>query len=335
MQQDTLTGLKHDQKGHRFTSRSTPPAQNERGNNGKAGACNQPRTVLLMAPSAALAAAATACVATLAAAGHRVVAVLPEGGIPDALAGVVASERVVCLSGEGCSEVSIGCAIKALPARFHAMDAVVNFALAPTRRSALLQADAAVELPPGAGLRDLLKATRAVLPGLADSQRGQVIAVLLKDADSRCQADPASVGLRSELDELGVRFTRIVAGPMERKACIDFSAGSRPRSGSAAGGALSLGDLAQAVTWTLAQPRQVAVRDIEIGPAPQCQPVLSRREQEVLDWTACGKTSEEISCILGLSVSAVNFHVKSLLFKLQCCNRTAAVARAALLGLLA
>lgn len=335
MQHDTSTALKRDQKGHRFTSLSAPPSQNERANNGKAGACDQPRTVLLMAPSAALAAAATACAAMLAAAGHKVVAVLPEGGIPDALVGPMASERVVCLSGEGCSEVSIGCAIEALPARFHAMDAVVNFALVPARRSALLQADAAIELPPQAGLRDLLKATRAVLPDLAHSRRGQVIAVLLKDADFHCQADPASAGLRAELDELGVRFTRIVAGPMERKACIDFSTGSRPRSNSVASGALSLGDLAQAVTWALAQSRQVAVRDIEIGPAPKCQPLLSRREHEVLDWTACGKTSEEISCILGLSVSAVNFHVKSLLFKLQCCNRTAAVARAALLGLLA
>ena len=97
---------------------------------------------------------------------------------------------------------------------------------------------------------------------------------------------------------------------------------------------LSAADVAQALAWALDQPCRPAVRDIGIGPTPRCQPMLSLREREVLEWTACGKTSEEIARILELSVSAVNFHVKNLLFKLQCCNKAAAVARAALLGML-
>lgn len=59
---------------------------------------------------------------------------------------------------------------------------------------------------------------------------------------------------------------------------------------------------------------------------------LTRREREVLQWTADGKSAQDIADILILSKSAVDFHLKNLLKKLETPNKTAAVARAALLG---
>jgi DNA-binding CsgD family transcriptional regulator len=63
-------------------------------------------------------------------------------------------------------------------------------------------------------------------------------------------------------------------------------------------------------------------------------PALTGREIEVLKWTADGKTSGEISTLLAVSENTVNFHVKNAVAKLQTANKTAAVVRAAMLGLL-
>lgn len=61
---------------------------------------------------------------------------------------------------------------------------------------------------------------------------------------------------------------------------------------------------------------------------------LTRRETEVLKWTADGKTSGEISDLLAVSENTVNFHVKNAVRKLQVANKTSAVVKAAMLGLL-
>lgn len=63
-------------------------------------------------------------------------------------------------------------------------------------------------------------------------------------------------------------------------------------------------------------------------------PELTAREIEILKWTADGKTSGEISDLLTVSHNTVNFHVKNAVAKLQTANKTAAVVRAAMLGLL-
>ncbi|MDE2077546.1 MAG: autoinducer binding domain-containing protein [Burkholderiales bacterium] len=62
---------------------------------------------------------------------------------------------------------------------------------------------------------------------------------------------------------------------------------------------------------------------------------LTPREIEVLKWTADGKTSNDISEILVISTDTVNFHVKNAVCKLAVPNKTAAVVRAYMLGLLA
>lgn len=61
---------------------------------------------------------------------------------------------------------------------------------------------------------------------------------------------------------------------------------------------------------------------------------LTAREREVLQWAADGKSSQDIAEILTVSKSAVDFHIKNAMHKLQTSNKTAAVARAVLLGML-
>jgi len=63
-------------------------------------------------------------------------------------------------------------------------------------------------------------------------------------------------------------------------------------------------------------------------------PTLTSREIETLKWTADGKSAQEIADIMIVSKNTVDFHVKNAVVKLQTANKTAAVVRAAILGLL-
>lgn len=67
---------------------------------------------------------------------------------------------------------------------------------------------------------------------------------------------------------------------------------------------------------------------------PESEVRLSEREVEILRWTAEGKTSGEVSDILGIGERTVNFHINNAASKLNVANKTAAVVRAAVLGLL-
>jgi len=62
--------------------------------------------------------------------------------------------------------------------------------------------------------------------------------------------------------------------------------------------------------------------------------VLSKREKEVLDWVKQGKSSWDISAILRISESTVNFHIYNIMQKLGTVNRSQSVAVAARLGLI-
>lgn len=64
------------------------------------------------------------------------------------------------------------------------------------------------------------------------------------------------------------------------------------------------------------------------------EPNLTERELEVLRWTADGKSAVEIADILSISKNTVEFHIKNAVQKLQTSNKTAAVVRAVMLGLL-
>ena len=60
--------------------------------------------------------------------------------------------------------------------------------------------------------------------------------------------------------------------------------------------------------------------------APNRLHSLSPREREVLQWVSQGKSSREISALLGISSRTVNEHVTSAVRKLRANNRTHAVA---------
>ena len=64
------------------------------------------------------------------------------------------------------------------------------------------------------------------------------------------------------------------------------------------------------------------------------EPILSVREIEVLNWLKHGKSTWDISAILGISERTVNFHVRNITQKLDAVNRTQAVAVGASLGLI-
>ena len=63
-------------------------------------------------------------------------------------------------------------------------------------------------------------------------------------------------------------------------------------------------------------------------------PILSLREKEVLNWIKQGKSTWDISVILGISRSTVNFHVNNILQKLDAVSRAQAVAIAIEQGLI-
>jgi DNA-binding CsgD family transcriptional regulator len=306
----------------------------------KATPCGQPRTVLLGVGAGCTPGIGAACVTLLTEAGHRIVSLPTDESLPVSTSSDIAGGRVVILPGPAADAADIRGAIKSLPLSLRRVDAVVSIIHPLPKRTSLLGDDTPCsDADPAARAGKLLDITRAALPGLLASGRGHVIAVALNTHRNNTvadygHADALCAALHGELDDLGIRFTRISAGPVQGRVDAGPDTGNRPRSNGMQRGVLAAADVAQAIAWTLAQPDHVAVRDIAVGCAPRGQPALSPREREVLEWTACGKTSEEISCILELSVSAVNFHVKNLLFKLDCCNKTAAVARAALLGLL-
>ncbi len=55
---------------------------------------------------------------------------------------------------------------------------------------------------------------------------------------------------------------------------------------------------------------------------------LSPREREVLKWLRLGKTSWDISVIMGISERTVNYHVNNIMKKLDVTSRLQAVSEA-------
>ena len=63
-------------------------------------------------------------------------------------------------------------------------------------------------------------------------------------------------------------------------------------------------------------------------------PHLTNRERECLKWAARGKTNADIAVILNISQSTVRRYIDLARHKLNCLNKTHAVARAIGLGLI-
>jgi DNA-binding CsgD family transcriptional regulator len=77
---------------------------------------------------------------------------------------------------------------------------------------------------------------------------------------------------------------------------------------------------------------QMVIR-VEGGTIPHYEALLSRREKECLQWAAGGKTIWETSQILKISQRAVRLYLDIARHKLDCLNKTQAVAKAVALGI--
>jgi LuxR family quorum sensing-dependent transcriptional regulator len=76
-----------------------------------------------------------------------------------------------------------------------------------------------------------------------------------------------------------------------------------------------------------AHKKAVSVLGPHEGP-PSFQRILTQREREVLLWSAQGKSSWEISVILGVSERTINWFIANASRKLDAVNRTQAVVNA-------
>ena len=72
----------------------------------------------------------------------------------------------------------------------------------------------------------------------------------------------------------------------------------------------------------------------QIGMQPRYNMPLSDKELTVLHWLGEGKSSWDTACILGISERTVKFHVSNIMKKMDAVNRTHAVAKALVLGLI-
>ena len=61
---------------------------------------------------------------------------------------------------------------------------------------------------------------------------------------------------------------------------------------------------------------------------------LSGRERDVLKYTADGRTAKETARLLYISTATVQFHIQSAINKLDAKNKTEAVVKAALWGMI-
>jgi len=116
----------------------------------------------------------------------------------------------------------------------------------------------------------------------------------------------------------------------EAQGLVTFARGSDPIT------ALELETKQAELSW-LAQITHLGMTRLQLRGAGSVLPVpieLSQREKEILQWTADGKSSDDVSIILGITKRTVNFHINHCLKKLGCQNKIAAAVKASLMGLL-
>jgi DNA-binding CsgD family transcriptional regulator len=67
---------------------------------------------------------------------------------------------------------------------------------------------------------------------------------------------------------------------------------------------------------------------------PEADITMTKREREIMSWTADGKTAYEISQILNLAEPTIIFHLNKVVKKLGAVNKTQAAVKAMCLGML-
>ena len=88
------------------------------------------------------------------------------------------------------------------------------------------------------------------------------------------------------------------------------------------------------MAWLTQVAHQGMSRILASNLLPEGEIRLTPRELAVLRWTGDGKTAAEISQIMRISESTVNFHVRNAVAKLGTANKLAATVKAAMLGML-
>lgn len=88
------------------------------------------------------------------------------------------------------------------------------------------------------------------------------------------------------------------------------------------------------LNWLAQASHEAMIRQVLPELLPEMKAGLTDREIEILRWSADGKSSGQISDILLISENTVNFHMKNSISKLRASNKTGAVVKAALLGIL-
>jgi len=80
--------------------------------------------------------------------------------------------------------------------------------------------------------------------------------------------------------------------------------------------------------------QDAAARLLQPAPLQQSVPTLTKRELEILKWTAAGKTAGETAQILCISSWTVTYYMRSILTKFQVTNKHKAVLTAMALGII-
>ncbi|WP_250479990.1 MULTISPECIES: autoinducer binding domain-containing protein [unclassified Caballeronia] len=92
--------------------------------------------------------------------------------------------------------------------------------------------------------------------------------------------------------------------------------------------------LTEHVCWLSAVTHHLMTRLLHPCPISGEPVILTRREKEVLQWSAEGKTASEIGLILSIAERTVNFHINNILPKLGATSKIQATVRAIRLGLI-
>jgi LuxR family quorum sensing-dependent transcriptional regulator len=143
------------------------------------------------------------------------------------------------------------------------------------------------------------------------------------DAYYDAEAEPVAKSIMQRAADFG----------MKQGLCVPIHYGDGSGAAvSIAGERPDLGSGVRAAMYLMALYAYHRVRSLIRRSAPRAGRVLTDREREVLQWTAAGKTSWEISQILGVSESTVTAHIKAAAAKFGAPNRVATVVAALLRG---
>jgi DNA-binding NarL/FixJ family response regulator len=184
-------------------------------------------------------------------------------------------------------------------------------------------------------LRDLLLARPEVRLVPRPVEEGHVVPTVRRERPDVLLVDGASYGAR------GVRFIRRVAAlDLGTRSLLMHSDPSEVRLvqvlQSGGSGCLPSGctpyELIRAIQvvhegelWATRKALAEVLRQLRVPSAPgledQPEPLLSRREREIVEWMRKGMTNKEIARVLGISDMTVKTHAHNIFHKLEVSGR--------------